>query len=403
MMERDKRATGIRTKAVHAGERPDPVTRASAPNLVMSTSFIADADASFSVEGLEEDAPYFYTRWSNPTVHQLERKLSELEGAEACVAFASGMAAVTALFNHYLTPGDHLVISDVSYAATAEMTNDMLPAMGVKVTKVNMSDLGEVRGAVTDQTKLLYVETPCNPILRLTDLTAVAGIAHEAGARLAVDSTFSTPVGTQPIGLGADFVIHSLTKYLCGHGDAIGGALLGPRQDMEALRQKVAIRTGGILSPFNAWLILRGIATLPIRMEAHEAGALRVSEFLEANSKVTRVIYPGLPSHPQHDLARKQMKNFSGMLTFQTGNGLSDAKKLAERLEILHYAVSLGHHRSLIFYLPTQNLLESSFKLSPNQLSAYREFAGDGIFRVSVGIEDPDDLCYDLNQALSAL
>jgi methionine-gamma-lyase len=402
-MGHGKRETGLRTKAVHAGERPDPATKAAAPNLVMSTSFIADADASFSVEGLEENAPFFYTRWSNPTVHQLERKLAELEGAEACIAFGSGMAAVTALFFYHLGHGDHLVISDISYAATAELTNDMLPRMGIKVAKVDMSDLDEVGEAVTDETKLVYVETPCNPILRLTDITAVAKIAREAGARLAVDSTFATPIATQPIDLGADYVIHSLTKYLGGHGDAVGGALLGPSMDMETLRQKVAIRTGGILSPFNAWLIMRGIATLPLRMEAHQAGALKISESLEANPKVKQVIYPGLPSHPQYDLAKKQMKNFSGMLSFQTENGLNAARILSERLEIFHYAVSLGHHRSLIFYLPTEDLLESSFKLNPKQLEAYRDFAGDGIFRVSVGIEDAEDLCYDLNQALSAL
>jgi methionine-gamma-lyase len=403
MMNQGNRKIDIRTKAVHAGERPDPATRASAPNLVMSTTFVADAGASFSVEGLEENAPYFYTRWSNPTVRQLELKLAELEGAEACVAFGSGMAAVTALFFYHLSSGDHLVISDISYAATAELTNDILPRMGIKVSKVDMSDLEDVERAVNHQTKLLYIETPCNPIIRLTDISAVREIADKAGARLAVDSTFATPIATQPIGLGADYVVHSLTKYLCGHGDAIGGALLGPKVDIEDLRQKVAIRTGGILSPFNAWLIMRGVATLPLRMKAHEEGALQVSEFLEAVPKVKKVIYPGLPSHSQHDLAKKQMKNFSGMLTFQTENGLKAAKILAERLEIFHYAVSLGHHRSLIFYLPTQDLLDSSFELDSRQLRSYRDFAGEGIFRVSIGIESPDDLCHDLNQALSAI
>ena len=393
----------FRTQCVHGGEAPDPATKASAPNLVMSTTFTADPAGSFSVEGLEENADFFYTRWGNPTVDQLEKKLSLLEGTESCVAFGSGMAAVSALFLHLLSPGDHLVISDVTYAATAEMTNDMIPNFGIEVTKVNMSDIDAVRTAVTPGTKLVYAETPCNPILRLTDIEAVADIAHRAGAKLAVDSTFATPIATRPISLGADFVIHSLTKYLGGHGDAIGGALLGVTPELSELRKKTAIRTGGILSPFNAWLIMRGLATLPIRMEAHQAAAMQVASFLEKHPKVTEVIYPGLASHPQHELAKRQMSNFSGMITFQVEHGPEAARIFAEKLEIIHYAVSLGHHRSLVYYLPTKDMLETSFRLTPDQLTSYRAFAGDGVFRLSVGIEDGEDLCEDLDEALSAL
>ncbi len=393
----------IRTLSVHAGEKTDPCTKASSPNLVMSTTFKAEAGASFSVEGLREDAPYFYTRWKNPTVEQLETKLAAVEGTESCIAFSSGMAAITALLLYHLSPKDHLVISDVTYAAAAEITNDLIPRMGVEVTKVNMSDLDELRAAITPRTKLIYAETPCNPIMRLTDISAVAGIAHQAGAKLAVDSTFATPVATRPIDLGADYVIHSLTKYLCGHGDAVGGALLGPAEKLVELRQKVAIRIGGILSPFNAWLIMRGLATLPLRMAAHESAALEVASFLERHSKVLKVVYPGLASHPQYDLAKRQMNNFSGMLTFQVEDGARAAEIFYEKLNIIHYAVSLGHHRSLIFYMSTEDLLETSFKLSASQLKSYREFAGDGIFRLSVGIEDPVDLCNDLEQVLCAI
>jgi methionine-gamma-lyase len=388
---------------VHAGEKPDPATGASAPNLVMSTTFVADPDTSFSVEHMGEDHPFFYTRWANPTVDQLETKLADLEGAEACVAFGSGMAAVTALFLYHLSSGDHLVISDVSYAGTAELTLDLLPKMGVEITRVNMSDLDEVAGSVTDKTKLVYMETPCNPIIRLSDIAAVAKIARNAGAVLAVDSTFASPMATQPIMLGADYVIHSVTKYIGGHGDAVGGALLGPKSNMLTIRQKVLIHVGGIMSPFNAWLIMRGVATLPLRMHAHESGATKIAQFLESHPKVKKVIYPGLASHPQNELAKRQMKNFSGMLTFQVDEGAQAARHLANRLRIFHYAVSLGHHRSLIFYLPTEELLETSFKLNHVQLQSYRDFAGDGVFRVSVGIEDPDDLCVDLEQALETL
>lgn len=393
--------SGYKTLAVHGGETPDPVTRASTPNLVMSSAFIADPDASFSVEGMSEDTPFFYTRWSNPTVDQLERKLALLEGGEAGLAFASGMAAISALFMYLLKPGDHLVISDVAYAAASELTNDLFPELGVRVTKVNMADLDAVRAAVTPGTRLVYAETPANPILRLTDIEAVAGIAREAGALLAVDSTFATPIATRPIELGADFVVHSLTKYLGGHGDALGGALIGRQEDLMGLRQKTVVRTGGIISPFNAWLIMRGLATLPIRMEAHQRAALVTAAFLEGHNKIERVIYPGLASHPQYDLAQRQMKNSSGMIAFQVADGPGTARALAEHLNIIHYAVSLGHHRSLLFYIPTADMLDTSFKLDDAQARAYREFAGDGVFRFSVGIEDPEDLCADLEQALA--
>ena len=279
------RATGVQTTAVHAGESPDATTRASAPSIVMSTTFLADPDASFSSETVTADTPYVYTRWGNPTVDQLEKKVAALEEAETCIAFGSGMAAISALLIHRLKAGDHLVLSDISYAALAEMSRDLLPRMGIEITRVNTAELKAVRAAVNPRTRLVYVETPCNPILRLTDIAGVAAIAHAAGAELAIDSTFATPMATQPLTLGADYVIHSLTKYLGGHGDAIGGALLGREEVLADLRKRVAIRTGGIISPFNAWLILRGIATFPLRMRAHQEGALRVAEFLEGHPR----------------------------------------------------------------------------------------------------------------------
>ncbi|MDD2473193.1 MULTISPECIES: trans-sulfuration enzyme family protein [unclassified Methanoculleus] len=403
MTEKNTPHRGLMTDAVHAGETPDPVTRASAPGIVTSTTFLADAGASFSAEDFGDATPYLYSRWKNPTVDQLEQKLAALEGAEAAVAFGSGMAAVTALLLYNLSAGDHLVISDVSYAATAEMTNELIPRLGISVTKVDMSDPENLRDALRPNTRLVYAETPANPILRLTDIEAVAGIAHENGSKVAVDATFASPIGIHPLELGADYVIHSLTKYICGHGDAIGGAVLGNRKDMAGIRKEVEIRTGGILSPFNAWLIQRGASTLPLRMKAHETGALAVAKFLEDHPKVTRVVYPGLASHPQHALAARQLKNFSGMLTFQVADGANAAKILADRLSIIHYAVSLGHVRSLVFYLPTDEMLRTSFRMTPAQERSYRAFAGDGIFRLSVGLEDPEDLCADLEYALAGV
>ena len=393
--------TGEQTKAIHAGEIPDPITKASAPNLVMSTTFVVDADTGFSVEGFEDNDTWIYTRWGNPTIHQLELKLAALEHSETAIAFASGMGAITALLFHLLKAGDHIVISDVTYAALTEMANDLIPGLNIEVTKVNTSDPEAIRRAIQPNTKLIYIETPCNPLLRLTDIELIASIAHQAGIKLAVDSTFATPIATKPLLLGADFVIHSLTKYLGGHGDALGGALLGSKADLTPLRKKTAIRLGGVLSPFNAWLIMRGIATLPIRMRVHEENALKVAGYLENHPKVIKVIYPGLPSHPQYELAKRQMKNFSGIITFQVENGSEQAKIFAEKLQIIHYAVSLGHHRSLIFYLNSKDLLQSSFKLNtPEQLASWNNFAGEGIFRFSVGLEDADDIIADLEQAL---
>lgn len=393
---------GIRTRAIHAGEGPDPVTGASAPNIAMSTTFVLnEAGGSFSALSLTDEAPFIYTRWANPTVYQLECKLADLEGGESAVAFGTGMAAATALLLHRLKAGDHLVVSDVAYAGVAEVVRDTLTKVGVQVTAADLSDPADLRRSLRPETKLVWAETPANPILRLTDIRAVAELAHEAGAELAVDSTFATPIATRPLELGADYVVHSLTKYMGGHGDALGGAVIGRTERMNALRHDTAIHLGGSLSPFNAWLIMRGMATLPIRMAAHAESAMLVARYLEEHSLVTNVCYPGLPSHPQHKLARAQMENFSGMLTFQVADGPKLAQRLAERLRIFHYAVSLGHHRSLIFYLATDDMQANSFRLDADHLERYRRYAADGIFRVSIGLEDPADLCADLDQAMT--
>ena len=393
---------GPNTLAVHAGEAPDPTTGASAPNLVMSTTFAMEEPAGFSINAFEGELPYIYTRWGNPTVKMLEEKLAALEGAEDCVVFGSGMAATTALLLAGLKAGDHLVMSDVNYAGTAELARNTLPEYGIETTVVDTSDVVAVEAALRRETRMVWVETPANPILRLTDIAAVAGVAAERDVPLAVDSTFATPIATRPLALGADFVVHSLTKYIGGHGDALGGAVLGSRERVEPLRTHALVHLGGVLSPFNAWLIARGAATLPIRMRAHEEGAQRIAEFLEGHPAVGRVNYPGLASHPQHELARRQMANCSGTLSFQVrGNGGALARRMAKELEIIHYAVSLGHHRSLIYWIDTDGLMESSFRLEGQQLANYREFAGDGVFRLSVGLEDAQDLCADLDRVLS--
>ncbi len=393
-------STGLSTQCIHGGERPDPLTGASSPNLVMSSTFTVDEPVGFSANALTDAAPFVYTRWGNPTVQQLERKLALLESGPDCQCFASGMGAASATFLSLLETGDHLVLSDTCYAGIAEFARHGLPRYGIEVSAVDTSDVRAVEDALRDDTRLVWIETPANPILKLSDIEAISKLAHDAGALLAVDSTFATPVATKPLLRGADLVMHSLTKYLGGHGDALGGAVIGPSDIIGRLRREAAIHHGGVLSPFNAWLILRGIATLKLRMAAHQSNALSVARFLEDHPAVKRVLYPGLPSHPQHDLAKTQMENFSGMVSFQVDDGAAISRKMMSSLEVIHYAVSLGHHRSLVYWLDTNELNENSFQFDSTGLARYREFAGDGIFRLSVGLEDAEDIQADLDRVL---
>jgi cystathionine beta-lyase/cystathionine gamma-synthase len=392
---------GMRTLAIHAGEGIDQVTRASSPNLVMSATFAPSEVAGFSAHNREGYEGFVYARLSNPTVKQLGDKLAALEGAPSCQCYASGMAASSALLLGRLSAGDHLVISDTNYVGTAELVRDSLPRFGIEVTPVDTSDPARVASAIRSKTKMLWIETPANPIMRLADIAALSALAHERGVRdVVVDSTLASPIATRPLELGADFVVHSLTKYIGGHGDAMGGAVLGRKRELDTLNLEATVHYGGVLSPFNAWLIMRGAATLPIRMKAHEETALAVAKFLEGDKRVRRVIYPGLASHPQHELARKQMANFSGMMSFIVDDGPALAQRMIDRLAVIHFAVSLGHHRSLVYWIPTDALMRSSFRLTGEQLARYREWAGEGVFRLSVGLEDAEDLRADLDQVL---
>ena len=400
-MDNDNSLTrGFMTRAVHSGESPDAATGASAPNIVMSSTFVIDEPISFSAQDKPDDAPYVYSRWDNPTVTVLQDKLAALEEAEACRCFASGMAATSALLLSTLSQGDRLVMSDSNYPGTAELARKTLTRLGVDVILADLSDLEEAARAITAGVRLVWAETPANPTLRLTDICGVAELAHSVGAEFAVDSTFASPVATRPLKLGADYVVHSLTKYCCGHGDAMGGAVLGRRDKLRNVESDGQIYMGGVISPFNAWLINRGLATLPMRMQAHQTNAIHVAKYLEGHTKVKRVLYPGLSSHPQFDLAVRQMDNFSGMVSVQIDNGPGLAERMMSDLKIFHYAVSLGHHRSLIYWLGTDDLMKSSYALEGQALDAYRAFAGDGVFRISVGLEDPEDLCDDLAQIL---
>jgi cystathionine beta-lyase/cystathionine gamma-synthase len=399
-MKSDHSKWGLRTQAIHAGEAPDPVTGASAPNLVMSSTFVVDEDVSFSANNLTEEAPFVYTRWSNPTTQQLEEKLVVLEQAEACIAFASGMAATAAVMLNHLSKGDHLVISNTNYPGTAEFARNTLTRFGIEVTPVDSSELDNISDAIQPETRMIWIETPSNPLLRISNIEATAAIARQQNALLVVDSTFATPIATRPILLGADLVVHSLTKYIGGHGDSMGGSVCGKQSLIGALRGESLVHYGGVISPFNAWLIMRGMATLPIRMRCHEENALVLADFLEKHANVEKVFYPGLKSHPQHELASRQMDNFSGMVSFRCNKPRQTAERMMQQLEVIHYAVSLGHHRSLVYLMQTEDLIGSSYRLEGRELEKYRESAGDGIFRLSVGLEDASDLIEDLERVL---
>ena len=393
------------TLAIHAGESPDPATGATRMPLHMATTFKLPKFGIKLFDALMMDSanpPFAYTRWGNPTLRALEERLSALEGAEAAVVTASGMAAVSALVFTFLSAGDHLIASEVCYAGSVELFGIHLPRFGIEVSLVDTSDLEQVRSALQPNTKMIYAETPANPILRIADISALAEFAHEAGALLAVDSTWASPVLQKPIALGADFVVHSLTKYLNGHGDALGGAVLGVEENVQRIRKEGLVHLGGALSPFNAWLITRGLITLPMRMQQHCHNALNIAQFLESHPKVDKVFYPGLESHPHHELAAKQMSDFGGMLTFQLKGGLGAAITLAEKIKLFSYATSLGHAHSLLFYYPTDMYIDAMPFYTDDQKRRIREWTGEGLIRASIGLESADDLIHDLDQALRA-
>jgi cystathionine gamma-synthase len=390
------------TISLHAGtdrrDLGDPVT----PSPSMATSFYnKPGTVGFSANDLGNDAPHFYTRWSNPTLDTLEATLAALDKGEAAVSFASGMAAISSLLLDRLKSGDHLVLSNVCYAGVAELAHDNLRQYGIEVSSVDTSDLAAVQNAMRPNTRHVHVETPANPTLRITDVRAVAEIAHSAGAELSVDSTIATPLGLNPIALGADFVVHSLTKYICGHGDALGGAVIGRAAEIARLRRRNLIHLGAALSPFSAWLILRGLETLVPRMQLHQANARRVEEYLASHPMVRSVLWPGSPRHPQHNLAASQMSNFSGLMAFTLKTDSQRAAvRIADAVKVVSYAVSLGKTRSLLFYIPTEEIIQSSLHLEGADADLYRSNAADGVFRLSVGLEDAEDIIADLDGAL---
>jgi len=389
-----EKAPGFATLAVHAGESPCPATGALDTPIYQSTTFVsADSDEMAAVYS-EEKPGYMYTRYGNPTIHALEAKLAALEGGEAALATSSGMAAVSTAILGYVKAGDHVVAARSIYGATHDFLNRKLPRMGASATFVDSARAEGFEKAIQPNTRLIYFETPSNPVLDVVDIAAVAAVGRAHGIPTMVDNTFASPALQQPLRLGVTVVVHSATKYLCGHGDAMGGAIIGPRDYISLLVREVIRDYGGVISPFNAWLILRGIRTLHLRMPAHCSNAQRIAEFLSGHAKVAHVNYPGLPSHPGHTLAKNQMTAFGAMISFEAKGGYESGKQIMDRVKLFARAASLGDTRSLIVH-PAST---SHRAVPPEERRAIG--ITDGLVRLSVGIEAAEDLINDLDQAL---
>jgi methionine-gamma-lyase len=330
----------------------------------------------------------------------LEERLAAIEGAEDAALFSTGMAAVTAVLLQFLSAGDRLVVSDSGYAGTAEVVRGALRRLDIEVVPVDTADIAAVEAAVDGRAKVVFVESPSNPLTKLADIAEIGAITRRVGALLVVDSTFATPLITRPLDLGADLVLHSLSKFIGGHGDALGGAILGSADLVGRIREDLGIRLGGAISPFDAWLILRGVETLPLRLDAHVANARSLAMQLESHPFVTRVLYPGLGSHPQHELALRQMASGGPMLAFSTRSSAAFGAALGDVEGPIAYATSLGLTRSVILWCDTEELQGTTYRLPPAQLASYRRWAGDGVFRLSPGIEDLDDLAEHLAAVL---
>jgi cystathionine beta-lyase/cystathionine gamma-synthase len=375
------------TICLHAGQEPDPTTGAIITPIYQTSTYVQ--------EELGKHKGYEYARTQNPTRMALERNLAAIEGGKAGFAFASGMAAIGAIAT-MLKSGDHVIVSDNTYGGTFRLFDKVLTRYQLSFSYVDTSKLDEVERAMTPATRMLFVETPTNPVMRLTDLRAAADLAHHHNVRLVVDNTFASPFIQRPIESGADLVTHSTTKYLNGHSDSVGGIVVAVRDDDIDWLRFIQNAEGAILSPFDSFLVLRGTKTLALRMQQHNENGLALAEFLAAHPKVKTVFYPGLPSHPQHDLAKRQMRGFGGMIAFELGS-LEAARRLLNAVSLYALAESLGGVESLISHPATM----THASVPPERRAAIG--ITDGMVRISAGIEDIDDLKDDLARALDAV
>jgi O-succinylhomoserine sulfhydrylase len=389
-----EKSWGINTTAIHAGM--DLAPQDVAPPIRMANTYIFES-AEQAVEAFEKENQPVYTRWGNPTTQVMEQKVAALEKAEAAVATASGMAAVTAALLTAVEAGDHVVASTGLYSGTYHYVVEDLPRYGVETTLVEATDPEAFERALRPNTRAIYLESPGNPALLMNDIEAVAKIAHAGEILTIFDNTFATPINQRPIELGIDVVVHSATKFLGGHGDALGGVVAGTQDFIRRVVTGPIRRIGGCISPFNAWLIARGISTLPVRMARHNANALRIAEWLHQRSDIAWVRYPWHPSHPQYELAQRQMPGGGGgVVVFELEGGLAAGTKLLNRVELCARTVSLGDVRSLITH-PAGTTHHSV----PREERLHAGIT-DGLVRFAVGLEDVDDIIADLDQAMSA-
>lgn len=386
-MSSERTTHHIDTLAIHAGQAPDPVSGAVMTPIVLSSTFAQDGPGNH--QGFE------YSRTGNPTRNTLERCLAALEGATHGIAFASGCAAMTT-FLHTLRPGDHVVASDDVYGGSFRILDKVMKPMGIETTQVDMGDPSQIEAALRKETKVIWVETPTNPMLKLADIRAVAKIARAHGACLVVDNTFATPMLQRPLELGADVVLHSTTKYLNGHSDAVGGVIVTSNDEIAERVRFLQNAVGAIPSPFDSYLVLRGLKTLPVRMERHCRSAAAIASWLEAQPAVEKVFYPGLASHPQHALASEQMAAPGGMISFVVRGGLPAARALLQTVKVFVCAESLGGVESLIEHpaIMTHGSVPAEARAELGIV--------DGLIRLSVGLEAEDDLRADLAAALDA-
>lgn len=381
---------GFATRAVHAGNDIDRDSGAIKRPITMANSYALPydpTDLNWSSAGGN-----LYTRNGGTNQKYLQERIAVLEGGEDCVVLASGVAALSGLFFALLNKGDHVIFSSVTYIAVYRLLNELLNnKFGVETTLVDTSDPANVEAAIRPNTKLIHIETPGNPTLTISDIAAIADIAHHHGALLSVDNTFASPYNQRPIELGADFCVESLTKYINGHGDSMGGAIIGKTEYLDQIRAQSQVNLGGTISPFNAWLIMRGSVTLPLRMRQHNENALEVAQWLEAQPCVSFVAYPGLESHKGHEIAIKQMApGFGGVLSFGLKADHDTHNRFVSFLNVITSAVSLGHDESLIVFLGEND----------ERQYLYPEEFHNGFFRFSVGIEDAEDIIRDLKQAM---
>jgi len=386
-MSSKKRKSGFATRAIHVGQEPDELTGAVAPPIYATSTYVQ--------QEIGKHKGYEYARVSNPTRDRLEENLSTLEGGLGARVFGSGMAAINAIVT-MLKAGDHLVCGHNLYGGTPRLFNQVWADFGLGFTYVDTSDVRNVERAIQKKTRIVFIETPTNPLMALTDIKAVSQVCRPKKVDLVVDNTFMSPYFQQPISLGADMVVHSTTKFLNGHSDGLGGVVVCTRQDQIdqlAFLQKAA---GAILSPFECWLILRGVKTLAVRMQRHDESGRQVAAFLAGHKKVKKVFYPGLAEHPQHDLAKRQMSGFGAMISFETGS-LSNANKLLRKVRVCSLGESLGGVETLISHPATMTHAAVGEK--------GRKAIGitDGLVRISVGIEDVEDIVEDLEQALAGI